>query len=246
MTLNNTRHSDSGLPIDALEGAAVEMPPQTPSSQLNLIALKAGDLAAITLAVAAGECIVIAGASGSGKSRLLRVIADLDPGRVIETDSGFDAGRITLAGVDHLQYSGAEWRRRVAYMAAESQWWFDDVASHFEILPEPEQMQALGLDVGLLQQAVSHLSSGERQRLALLRVLVQQPQVLLLDEPTASLDPVAALAVEALIAAYRVRYQAAVIWVSHDVAQAQRVGQRHFQIDQGCLVETGTGQRAAQ
>jgi ABC-type iron transport system FetAB ATPase subunit len=211
--------------------------PDLPINQLDLIAVTAGDLASVNLTVAAGECVVIAGASGSGKSRLLRAIADLDP--VTDAVNGEHQHRITLAGIDHTLYSGAGWRRRVAYVAAESQWWYDDVASHFSTLPGADQLQALGLSAGILQQPVNRLSSGERQRLALLRVLVQQPQVLLLDEPTASLDPGATRAVEQMISAYRIQHQAAVIWVSHDQAQARRVGQRCFRIDQGLLIEQG-------
>ena len=209
------------------------------SNQLELVGLKVGDMDAVTLTVAGGECVVLAGASGSGKTRLLRAIADLDPG----IDSSLDnaAARIKLGGVDHDQYSGAEWRRRVSYVAAESQWWFDDVGQHFSVMPEVEQCQALGFNINILQQPVSRLSSGERQRLALLRVLVQQPQVLLLDEPTASLDPVATRAVEDMILGYRDRHQAAVLWVSHDPIQAQRVGHRYFRIDQGRLIDQRGG-----
>lgn len=200
---------------------------------LELIRLQVGPLDAVSLTVAAGESIMLAGVSGSGKSRLLRAIADLDPAM-----GGSDAlaqGQIKLAGVNHLHYSGAAWRRRVAYVAAENQWWFDDVLSHFEHRPSTAQLQLLRLDENLLQQPVSHLSSGERQRLALLRVLVQQPQVLLLDEPTASLDPAATRAVEQIIMNYRDQHQAAIIWVSHDEAQAQRLGGRYFYLDQGVL-----------
>ena len=129
--------------------------------------LPVGDLEAVTLSVAGGQCVAIGGTSGSGKTRLLRAIADLDP------VPGHIEYRMTLAGRDHLHFSGAEWRRRVAYVAAESQWWFDDVARHFSVTPDAEHYQALGLDISILQRPVSHLSTGERQRLALLRVLVK-------------------------------------------------------------------------
>jgi len=233
VTLQHIRDNANAQVTGINHGAGSDV--SLPTNQLDLVKLQAGDLAPVTLSVAAGECLVLAGASGSGKSRLLRVIADLD------ASMENAAGQIVLGGVDLLHYSGPEWRRRVAYLAAESQWWFDDVAAHFSIMPTPEQMQSLGLKPELLQQAVSRLSSGERQRLALLRLLVQQPRVLLLDEPTASLDPEATRAVEQLIADYRQQHQAAVIWVSHDVNQAGRVGQHYFYINQGRVCDQGDG-----
>jgi ABC-type iron transport system FetAB ATPase subunit len=183
------------------------------------------------LTVSGGECVVIAGPSGAGKSRQLRVVADLDPGPADR------AGVIQLDGVDHLNYSGVEWRRRVAYLAAESQWWFDDVASHFPVSPSIEDLQALGLPAKLLQQPVRRLSTGERQRLALLRLLAGEPRVLLLDEPTAALDPRSTRAVERLVTDYRNRNQAAVVWVSHDVGQARRIANRYFSLADGHFVE---------
>jgi ABC-type iron transport system FetAB ATPase subunit len=239
MTFNHYQRQNE-RPLTATDNDAVAL---ASANELKLIAMQAGELEPLTLTVTGGECVVIAGASGSGKSRLLRAIADLDPGIDTPVNVGVEPAavlvpvRMTLGGVDHYQYSGAEWRRRVAYVAAESQWWFDDVARHFSIQPAAEQCQALGLNADSLKQPVSRLSSGERQRLALLRVLVQQPQVLLLDEPTASLDPVATIAVEQLIMAYCQGRQAAVIWVSHSVDQARRVGQRYFRIEQGRLLE---------
>lgn len=202
------------------------------TNRIDVMALTIGDGPAITLTVNGGECVVIAGPSGSGKSRLLRTVADLDPGPADRT------GVIRLDGIDHLDYSGVEWRRRVAYLAAESQWWFDDVASHFPVLPSAEDLQALGLPTTLLQQAVRRLSTGERQRLALLRLLAGEPRVLLLDEPTAALDPRSTRAVERLVTDYRIRNQAAVIWVSHDVGQARRIASRYFSFDGGYFVET--------
>lgn len=84
---------------------------------------------------------------------------------------------------------------------------------------------------------ISRLSSGEKQRLALARALMNQPRVLLLDEPTASLDPVATAAVEQLVADYRRDTNATVLWVSHDAQQAGRVGDRHLQLTATGLID---------
>lgn len=207
-------------------------PASAGGNRLDVKALSLTTGAPISLTVDGGECVVIAGPSGSGKSRLLRAIADLEPG---PADQG---GVVALAGVDHLSYSGVEWRRQVAFLAAESQWWFDDVASHFAVPPPDDSLQALGLSARLLQQPVRRLSTGERQRLALLRLLAVEPRVLLLDEPTAALDPGSTRAVERVISAYRSRHQAAVLWVSHDSGQARRIADRYFYFVDGQLRES--------
>ena len=72
---------------------------------------------------------------------------------------------------------------------------------------------------------ISRLSTGERLRLALIRALMVQPKVLLLDEPTAALDAASVAAVESLIAT-RVRAGLAVLWVTHDAEQAKRIARR--------------------
>jgi ABC-type multidrug transport system ATPase subunit len=79
---------------------------------------------------------------------------------------------------------------------------------------------------------VAELSTGERQRLALLRLLTNQPRALLLDEPTASLDPESTVAMERLISDYRQQHQAAVLWVSHQPEQIKRVCVRHLRLEQ--------------
>ena len=201
------------------------------ASELHLINIRIGEMAAITLSVATGECVAISGPSGSGKSRLLRIVADLDPG------PGDVEGVLKLGQRDHLHFSGAQWRRRVAYLAAESQWWFDDVESHFIEQPAHDLLHRLGLNPALLTAPIRRLSTGERQRFALLRMLMHQPHVLLLDEPTASLDHGSALSVEQIIKDYRNDHQAAVIWVSHDAEQIARVADRHFSLQPSGLIE---------
>ena len=84
-------------------------------------------------------------------------------------------------------------------------------------------------------QPVSRLSSGEKQRLDLMRLLSNRPRVLLLDEPTANLDPENTRRVEVVITEYRRSHDAAVIWVSHDEEQVRRVANRYYEVVGGHL-----------
>ncbi len=172
-----------------------------------------------------GEAMAITGPSGAGKSLLLRMIADLDP----------HEGFVSLDGVERARMAAPEWRRRVAYLAAEPGWWHDDTAPHFPDRSGAEAlMPDLALDVKLLDQPVHRLSTGERMRLALIRILLNQPAVLLLDEPTGALDPHATELVEAILLA-RLRAGVSMMIVTHDMAQAGRLGARRHHLAAGVL-----------
>lgn len=175
-------------------------------------------------------CCTLAGPSGSGKTLLLRAIADLDP----------HAGRALLDGVEQSELPAPEWRRRVAYLPAESHWWAERVDAHF-LTWDPALLERLGFAPDVLDWEVARLSSGERQRLALARVLALGPRVLLLDEPTANLDRGNRERVEALVAAYLDEHAALALWVSHDPEQARRVGTCHWRLSQGTLIEGEPG-----
>jgi ABC-type iron transport system FetAB ATPase subunit len=191
---------------------------------LELDRLQRPAIGPVSLAVAAGECICISGSSGAGKSQLLRAIADLDP----------HDGVVRLSGMPADSIAPPDWRRQVGLLPPESSWWLPRVADHFHgKLPLP--LAEVGLADAILEQPVARLSSGEKQRLALLRLLANRPGVLLLDEPTANLDPENTRRVEAVIAAYRKAQGAAVIWVSHDREQAARVCDRHYDTVAGTL-----------
>jgi ABC-type iron transport system FetAB ATPase subunit len=183
-------------------------------------------LGPINLSVNAGECLCITGPSGGGKSLLLRAIADLDP----------HGGEALLDGISAQDIEPEQWRRQVGLLPPESNWWFPQAGDHFKN-GMPVLLERLGLSDSILQQPISRLSSGERQRLALLRLLANQPSVLLLDEPTANLDPDNTQRVENMVADYLDRHQAAVIWVSHDRAQVQRVASRHVELEDGIVRE---------
>ncbi len=191
---------------------------------LHLYQFQSLGLDPIDLTVGPGECITLAGPSGCGKSLLLRAIADLDPH---EGDAAID-------GLRQSRIRGHEWRSRVGLLPAESHWWGDRVRDH---LPgaEPPHLQDLGFGVDSLDWSIARLSSGEKQRLALIRLLAGQPGALLLDEPTANLDQKTGQWVEALIDTYRREKGAAVIWVSHDPEQRERVSDRAFLIEDRML-----------
>lgn len=189
---------------------------------LRLEGVASHSMSITALEVAAGECVCVSGPSGAGKSLLLRAIADLDP----------HEGQVWLDGREAREFMPREWRRQVGLLPAESQWWRERVGEHFAAVDEA-QWQALGFGRETLEWQVSRCSTGERQRLALLRLLANKPRVLLLDEPTAALDPTSVQRVEALVAVYREQHQAAVLWVSHDPAQMQRVASRQIRIVAG-------------
>jgi len=94
---------------------------------------------------------------------------------------------------------------------------------------------SLGLDKSVLNKPIAQLSTGELQRLALLRLLTNTPEVLLLDEPTASLDQENVARVETFIKQYQTRHNAAVLWVTHDHDQVKRVATGRLTIEQGRL-----------
>src|SRR5262249_7121679 len=191
---------------------------------LQLRRLQVGPIA---LKVDSGTCVAIEGRSGSGKSVLLRMIADLDP----------HEGDATLDGRRCSRMPAPEWRRQVTYVAAAAGWWHDTVAPHFTDLAQLHAwLPRVGLPAEAADWEVARLSTGERQRLALLRAMTPLNRVLLLDEPTSGLDAETTAQVEALLRE-RLAAGTTLVLVTHDPQQAARLARQRYLLADGHLQE---------
>lgn len=174
-----------------------------------------------------GEILVVRGPSGAGKTLLLRSIADLDP----------NEGEVKLDGQDRSAFFAPEWRKQVTFVPAEPGWWAERVIDHFsdwsKALPYLKQ---LNLPQNCGDWSIMRLSTGERQRLGLIRALVLNPKVLLLDEPTSALDPDTTTVVESIIKE-RLKANTCVLWTSHNSEQAHRLSKRCLSVNEGRVTE---------
>lgn len=195
----------------------------------------------ITETIAPRQRIAIIGASGQGKSTLLRLLARLEAP---------DEGSIRLAGRDAGEWKPAEWRKRISYVAQHPVMLPGTVEQNLKAVSElhakpfdrslAEQcMNAVGLGGIDWRKPASELSGGEKQRTALVRSLLLEPDALLLDEVTASLDPASKRAVEQWIGDWSERRGTALLWVTHDLEQARHSSDSVWYMDENRLLETG-------
>ena len=178
------------------------------------------------------DCIGITGNSGIGKTQLFRAIVDLIPSE----------GEIFCKGVSQREIDAPRWRSMITMVPAESIWWHDRVGEHFPVTDEHYRelrlwLEQLGFNSDVLEWQVTRLSTGEKQRLALLRSLSHSPVILLLDEPTSSLDSHHTDLVESFIIGYSRRFGVPVLWISHDENQMERVATRKFVMEKHSLTE---------
>jgi ABC-type iron transport system FetAB ATPase subunit len=191
------------------------LPIETAAPRLQALDVCSSVVAPLSFSLRAGQCLAIAGPSGAGKTRLLRLLADLDEG----------GGDVLLDGLPRSAFSAPDWRAKVLYQGAESAWWRPSVLEHF---PRDEHEAAVSLAARLALGAermaadISQLSSGERQRAALVRALLKRPTVLMLDEPSSALDPDNVERMESLLLE-RLRGGMAMLLVTHSKEQAQRL-----------------------
>ena len=197
-------------------------------------------LADLDLELADGTTALV-GPSGAGKSTLLRLLNRLaDP----------DAGRVAYRGRDVRDYDVLELRRRVALVPQLPALLPGTVAVNVRYGPQlcgrscdvGKLLGLAGLDGTFADRPALQLSVGEQQRVMLARALALEPAVLLLDEPTAALDSKTRDAVERTLIELRGRLSASLVVVTHDPAQARRLGDRMITLHNGQIQQvTRTG-----
>lgn len=167
--------------------------------------------------------IALLGLSGQGKSTLLRIIGMLDAA---------DEGTVLYEGRSSTEWSPQVWRQKLCYVAQHAVMLEGTVEHNLRTVSllhrrpfDQTLAKQLLCDVGLddldWNKKASDLSGGEKQRVALVRSLLLQPQMLLLDEITASLDLHSKQAVEQMLKAWHNKEETSMIWVTHDLEQAR-------------------------
>ena len=192
----------------------------------------------ITTTIEQPERIALLGKSGQGKSTLLRILAKLE---------SVDSGQIYFNGQVMKEVDSKTWRRNVCYVAQQPTMLPGTIrdnlmtSSNIHNLPFKEDLaRTLINEVGLIhldwEKKAGELSGGEKQRIALVRSLLLQPKILLLDEITASLDQQSKKFVEQLLIKLHQKEGIAYIWVTHDMEQAKSISERIWYMEDGKLV----------
>jgi len=196
----------------------------------------------VSLSVEGGQVLAIIGPTGSGKTTLLRLLDQLDKPA---------AGRILFEGREVSPRTRTEVRRKISMVLQKPVVFdasvYDNVAyplrvRRYDRKAIPENVNAMlktvGLD-GYQKRRARTLSGGETQKVALARALITDPQALLLDEPTANLDPVSQKSIEEFILKFNRERGMAIVIATHEMAQGQRLAHRIGVMMEGELIQVG-------
>jgi putative ABC transport system ATP-binding protein len=190
---------------------------------------------AVSLSIMGGGITVLTGPSGAGKTTLLRLCNRLE----VPT-----SGAVRFRGDDVGRLDPLELRRKVGMVFQRPTLFAGSLHDNFLVAGPAsdseceEALAMVGLPASWLDHPADQLSGGEAQRACLARTLITRPEVLLMDEPTSSLDDGATRTLERL-GADLVDSGLTLIWVSHDLAQVRRIADHHVVMMRGEVVIGG-------
>jgi osmoprotectant transport system ATP-binding protein len=196
----------------------------------------------LSLEIAEGEVVVLVGPSGCGKTTTLRMI-----NRLIEPTSG----RIIVAGRDVASVEPHDLRRGIGYVIQQVGLFAhrtvgDNVATVPRLLGWDrdriearvrELMDLVSLDAGLEARYPGELSGGQQQRVGVARALAADPPILLMDEPFGAVDPIVRERLQDELLALQARLHKTIVFVTHDVDEAMKLGDRVVIMNIGGIVE---------
>jgi osmoprotectant transport system ATP-binding protein len=203
----------------------------------------------LSLAVPGGSTCVLIGPSGCGKTTTMRMI-----NRLIEPT----AGRILVGGEDVMKVDPVSLRRRIGYVIQQVGLFphmtiAENVATVPRLLGWPrrkiadrveEMLRLVGLDPAeFMGRHPRHLSGGQRQRVGVARALAADPPVMLMDEPFGAVDPVVRARLQAEFLGILRALEKTVVFVTHDIDEAIRMGDLVAILDRGRLVQFGPPDR---
>ena len=222
------------------------MQPQTPSPVIEFLDVSyrvegTQVLSGLSLQVAKGETLVLLGRSGSGKTTTLKLVNRL----VAPT-----AGEIRVDGVSNAHADVIRLRRRIGYVIQDVGLFpHFTVGRNISLVPDiegwtdqrirarlKELMQLVGLAPELASRYPRQLSGGQRQRVGVARALAADPEILLMDEPFGALDPLTRDELQREFLALQQRLHKTVVFVTHDLREALRLGSRIALMEAGKLV----------
>lgn len=198
-------------------------------------------LSGFNLQVAAGETLVLLGRSGSGKTTTLKLIL-----RLLKQTSG----EIRINGEPNDRIDVIRLRRNTGYVIQEVGLFpHYNVEKNIALIPRiedwpqdrirarvQEMMQLVGLDAPIAQRYPHELSGGQRQRVGVARALAADPSLLLMDEPFGALDPLTRDQLQREFLLLQQRLHKTVLFVTHDLREALRLGSRIALMEAGKLV----------
>ncbi|MDF2564387.1 MAG: Phosphate-transporting ATPase [Massilibacillus sp.] len=196
----------------------------------------------LSFSIYAGDFVGVLGSSGSGKTSLFRILNLLQSAT---------SGSVSYLGKDTLSYPPTQLRKRIGYVFQKPYLFGstveDNLTYPYQLLKRKPDFEEIAnylakanLPEDILTKKTTEFSGGEQQRIALIRSLLIKPNILLLDEFTASLDEENTLIIEQLILDEHKKQSLSILFISHNLAQAKRLAKQIMYLDKGKITFYGS------